>query len=68
MQMGRFLDKKAEAKQKFKKIMFLQLVKNFADFLRNNSIIMQNSSTFKKYHLREKFIFQQLVVKKLEFC
>ena len=39
------------------KFIFLQLVTNFADFGQNNSIFMQNSRAFKKYHLQEKFIF-----------
>ena len=34
---------------------------NFANFQQSNNIPMQKSCSFKKYHLQEKFTFQQLL-------
>ena len=48
------------------KFIFQQLVANFADFLQNNRVTMQNNCAFKKY-MRGNFIFRQLVAKNCEF-
>ena len=39
-----------------------------AGFRKNKSVFMQNDCGFKRYHVQEKFIFQQLVAKFANFA
>ena len=55
-------------KQLQEKLIFWHSIVNFPDFQQNNTRIVQNNCTFKKYHSRGKFIFQQLISKNREFC
>ena len=50
------------------KFMFQQIVPNFSNFKRNNSVFMQKNHAFKKYLLQRKLIFQQLVTYFADFA